>query len=604
MIRKYTISVFSITLVLLLFIIGVFCAMEIRNANRVLADDTESVCRLTSERINSTSIGPGDMAFNNYLSRVAGATGNSIFVYDTDGTRIYGTRVQKDIITENEISAISENGTTSFRRENSYYRTDWIYSGTILDSGELLIVSRSAETFSTLIGFRAVPLVLTAAFIAGIITLSVYFVYKRVRKPVQAMSDVLVSFIEGNLNARIPETDAIDKEDVSSFNQILSRLHDKVFRQTAHNQALNTVMNGMNTGLLAVDSELRILIVTPTAKRLLGITGNVENMHISQALSDAILEHVLKDAMAQDGMYTNSVAIRNTVGRGKKPLKLYVTAMKRNDKLMGAVAMIEDITEIRRMEQMQTDFVSNVSHELRTPMTMIRGYVETLQMLAGAEEIDHVRFDKYSNIIISETDRLTNLVTDMLSISKMDSGDKNAKVECLDINDIIGSVCEGLQKHAHSKNVTLTAHLSSVPCYIMGDSDRTRQMGINLVENAIKYNKEEGGTVDVTVRRNGADVEFITSDTGIGIPEDSIDRLFERFFRVDKAHSRAIGGTGLGLSLVKQIVDSLNGRIGVQSKFGEGTEFTVTLPGVSDEDAEKWFAEAEQKDANAEKTEV
>lgn len=597
MIRRLTLASFIATFILLLLLLFFYSDSLVKNVNKTVAADTENICRLSAERVDSSAFAIGDITLNNYLSRVAGSTGYALFVYSPDGTRLYGTRIQNDQFTSEEIRQITQDGFTSLRKNHAIYQTEWFYAAAVLADGNILIAAHAAETFSSVIGIKSVLYVMLAAFTAGLLALSVYYCYRRIRLPMESMITVLTEFTEGDFNARIAQNTAVDPEDNAQFNQVLSRLQDRVFRQSAHNQALSAVMNSMNTGLIAVNNELRILIITPTAKRLLGITGKVESMHISQALSDALLEHVFNDAMAQEGMYTNSVAVRNTVGRSKRPLKLYVTAMKHDDKVTGAVAMIEDITEQRRMEQVQTDFVSNVSHELRTPMTMIRGYVETLQMLAGMDTIDHARFDKYSNIILSEIDRLTNLVTDMLSISKMDSGDKNAKIECLDINDIIGSVCEGLQKHANSKNVKLTAHLSKKPCFIMGDSDRTRQMGINLVENAIKYNKEEGGSVDVTVKVSGTDVLFVVSDTGIGIPEDSIDRLFERFYRVDKAHSRAIGGTGLGLALVKQIVESLNGTITVASKYGEGTEFTVTLPAVSEEEAEKWFAEAEKEAA-------
>jgi two-component system phosphate regulon sensor histidine kinase PhoR len=257
--------------------------------------------------------------------------------------------------------------------------------------------------------------------------------------------------------------------------------------------------------------------------------------------------------------------------------------MRQEDQVVGALAIVEDITELRRLEQVRTDFAANVSHELKTPLTSSRGFVETLQ--AGA--IDNPEMaHKFLNIIMMETERLTRLINDILSISKLESGDDEVAIERIRLDKKAQDVCDMLSIHAQEKQVTVNCATGNSPVYIMGNPDRVEQLLINLTENAIKYN-EPGGSVTVQVFANDKEANVTISDTGIGIAEENLPRLFERFYRVDKGRSRQMGGTGLGLAIVKHIVRSMDGEIEVHSKLGEGTEFLVTLPLAPKENSEQ-----------------
>ena len=186
-------------------------------------------------------------------------------------------------------------------------------------------------------------------------------------------------------------------------------------------------------------------------------------------------------------------------------------------------------------------------------------------------------FEKAVRIILSEADRLTRLINDILSISKLESGDDEVSIERLRLDKMAYDVADMLAIHAGEKEVSINCHMNSEPVYIMGNSDRVEQILVNLTENAIKYNRP-GGSVTVQVFSNGEAANIAISDTGIGIAEENLPRLFERFYRVDKGRSRQMGGTGLGLAIVKHIVRSMDGEIEVHSKLGEGTEFLITLP--------------------------
>ncbi|MDO4866287.1 MAG: ATP-binding protein [Clostridia bacterium] len=401
-------------------------------------------------------------------------------------------------------------------------------------------------------------------------------------KRVNAVMQALDSFSDGNFDARIEGFPEHDQQAVE-YNAIIARIQDRIFSQKNRNHVLSSVMSQMQNGIIAVDENMRVIFITSVAKKLLGIVGNPEYKYVSDVSKDVKLDAVFTEAMRQGGVYTNEVAARTAVGRGHRPLRLYVSPMRQDDKVVGALAIVEDITELRRLEQVRTDFAANVSHELKTPLTSIRGFVETLQ--AGAIDKPEMAH-KFLNIIQMETERLTRLINDILSISKLESGSDEVATERIRLDKKAYDVCEMLSIHAKEKEVTINYRMNTDPVYIIGNPDRVEQLLINLTENAIKYNKP-GGSVTVQVFANDQEANVTISDTGIGIAEENLPRLFERFYRVDKGRSRQMGGTGLGLAIVKHIVRSMNGEIEVQSKLGEGTEFLITLPLAPKENPDK-----------------
>ena len=500
--------------------------------------------------------------------------------YQADGTLVHATNRLVDL-TDEDIAYASPEGTQVYSREISGNQASCaIYQ---FEDGAFLHIAKEASTGLDMLLQNRVML----AFAAIAIVLVAYIIYiirgiDREQKMIHRTMRTLDDFSDGKFDARIEPLKG-SMQDVQEYNAIIARIQDRVFKQKRQNHALSVVMNQMQNGIIAVDQELNVMLVTPVAKKLLGIVGNPEGRFVSETSKDVRLEDVFNEAMRQGGVYTNEVAARTTVGRGHRPLRLYVSPMRNEGQIVGALAIVEDITEIRRLEQMRTDFAANVSHELKTPLTSIRGFVETLQ--AGA--IDNPPMaHKFLKIIMSETERLTRLINDILSISKLESGDDDVTTERLNLNKMTRDVVEILAIHAEEKQVTVNCNMSNEPVSIIGNNDRVKQLLINLVENAIKYNKQ-GGSVNVQIFSNGKEANIIVSDTGIGIPEEALPRVFERFYRVDKGRSRQMGGTGLGLAIVKHIVRSMGGEIEVHSKFGEGTEFLITLPLAAPEDPKK-----------------
>jgi len=242
--------------------------------------------------------------------------------------------------------------------------------------------------------------------------------------------------------------------------------------------------------------------------------------------------------------------------------------------LNGVVAVMHDISHIRKLEKIRTEFVDNVSHELKTPVTAIKGFTETL--LDGAMyQQDTCR--EFIEIIDNETARISRLIHDLLDLSKIESKQMQIKTNPVDINEIVRDTAAKLGGQIDSSGLELKLSLPGKPVITKANSDMIDQELINLIDNAIKYTHTDG-RIEIEVSEDDQNAVIRVRDNGIGIPARDLDRIFERFYRVDKTRSRAMGGTGLGLSIVKHIVDLHGGTVGVQSTPGVGSEFFFTLP--------------------------
>ncbi len=503
-------------------------------------------------------------------------------LYGADGSLIWVNDQRSQMLPERGLDSVNSGRIKTYTRDdaegksiiNAIYRFE--------DGAYLLLSAQEVTAASVAANKQGIIVILIMLLLAVAVFIMVWLAMTSKEYLVNHVMRTLDQFSDGNFDVRI---DPIPGKDdmVKEYNAIIGRIQSRIFQQRSRNHALSVVMTQIQNGIIAVDQDLRVILVTPVAKKLLGIVGNPEGMQVRESSKDVDLDEVFMEAMQQRGVYTNDVAARTAVGRGHRPLRLYVSPMRNDGKVVGALAMVEDITELRRLEQVRTDFAANVSHELKTPLTSIRGFVETLE--AGA--IDNPPMaHKFLRIIMLETERLTRLINDILSISKLESGDTEVAIERIRLDKMAYDVTDMLTIHAGEKEVTINAHMNEKPTYIMGNPDRVEQMLINLVENAIKYNRP-GGSVTVQVFSNDKEANVTISDTGIGIAEEHLPRMFERFYRVDKGRSRQMGGTGLGLAIVKHIVRSMNGEIEVHSKLGEGTEFLITLPLAPKEDPAK-----------------
>lgn len=494
--------------------------------------------------------------------------------FSKDGASLYDNRPGREHMTAQETELLAQAQEEGVIRYQSEADGSLCVLSAFAD-GSCLRMSRPGVTAFTVFKERLLIYTLIVVGVCALVFAMVYLYDMRRRSVIRQVTDVLTDFSDGRYDARVQQQHGNDlREETERLNDVIEQIEQRVFRQRSRDHAISVIMNQMQSGIIVVDARMHILLVTPVARKLTGIAPNSEGVAVSEACKNVNLEGVFGEAMRREGVYTNEVAARTAVGRGHRPLRFYVSPMRQDGKVVGALAMVEDITELRRLEQVRTDFVANVSHELKTPLTSIKGFVETL--LDGAINNPPMA-EKFLKIIMLEAERLTRLINDILSISKLESGMNDVPTERVQLDKMAFEVADMLRIHAEEKQVTINAHRNKKPVYIIGNPDHVEQMLINLIENAIKYNKP-GGSVTVHVFGNDREANVTISDTGIGIPEEHLPRLFERFYRVDKGRSRSMGGTGLGLAIVKHIVRGMNGEIEVHSKFGEGTEFLVTLP--------------------------
>ncbi len=257
-----------------------------------------------------------------------------------------------------------------------------------------------------------------------------------------------------------------------------------------------------------------------------------------------------------------------------KFLKINFASFNNNDTIDGVVVVIHDVTKQQELELSRREFVANVSHELRTPLTTIKSYTETLLDTPVGRDTE----EKFLSVIESEADRMTRIVKDLLTLSQLDStSNMPMGDEKINVTELLEKIVQNISINAENKNQTLTYKPISGTPEITGSRDRLEQVIINIISNAIKYTPE-GGNIEVYSGALYNDVYIKVIDNGIGIPEENIPHIFERFYRVDKARSRETGGTGLGLSIAKQIIETFGGNIKITSEYNKGTEVIISIP--------------------------
>ena len=575
--RRIAFRVTCVCLVCCIAFMALYTYATLNQLTRSATDDLLRICRMSAMYLDNAAFSPSEE--KPALKQLADELGAEITVLDADGAVLADTQIaasvnaqtDKELIAAYDPAIGEGTATRNFRGDNLIYAACYME-----ETGYVMRLWREAPGVMTVIGDLSMRLLLIAVIMTVICVLLVQATVAPAEQLIASIRSVLFGFAEGRFDERVAfKGNAKYAHWVNEVNEAARRIEERLLHQNRRTQAMSAVMNQSQSGMIAVDDQMRIILITSRAKQLLGIKGNCDGVPLAEASKDVNLEPVFQEAMRQEGVYTNEVAVRSgTTGRGHTPLRLYASMLKQDEKTMGAVAMVEDITELRRMEQVRTDFAANVSHELKTPLTSIKGFVETL--MEGAIENPPMA-KKFLRIIMMEADRLTRLINDILSITKMESGQAEVSNERIQLDQMAADIADMLSIHAGEKNVTVTCNQPDEAMYVWGNPDRVEQLLINLVENAIKYN-QPGGSVHVSVYGAGENVQLLVSDTGIGIAEEHLPRLFERFYRVDKGRSRSMGGTGLGLAIVKHIASSMGGMIEVHSKLGEGTEFLVTLP--------------------------
>ena len=351
----------------------------------------------------------------------------------------------------------------------------------------------------------------------------------------------------------------------------LMRIADKIDETAVQKRQIETILLKMTDGVIAFDIKGKVLHMNPAAKKMLSISDKMTSF-------EEIFKKLNIEINLEKIMYLeNWTSYDQNVKINDKVLNMMFVPFKDDfKKPEGVIAVIQDITEQVNLDNMRKDFVANVSHELKTPITSIIGYAETLQGMEDSEE----EKNRFLNVIISEANRMSILVSDLLTLSKYET-DEIIKKEEFDLTEVVKNVYENLKLEANKKKQNIECFVTANVPNVYADRFGIERVIINILNNSIKYTPENGSIkVYVGFVYNDAYIKVI--DTGIGIPEEDLNRIFERFYRVDKARSRESGGTGLGLSIAKEILDRNNCTINIKSIVDRGTEVVIKIPTVQE----------------------
>ena len=395
-----------------------------------------------------------------------------------------------------------------------------------------------------------------------------FLLSKTITTPIERITEGAKSIAEGNFDQDlgVQSSDEIG-ELTRSFNYMARRLKSTVGEVQGERDKLNTLFLHMSDGVAAFTTDGRLIHMNPAAESLLGVRME-DDLGFDEMFAD--LDMPNSDETAMRTFLTSEIT------RFGRVLSVTLAPYGALDGEGGVIAVIHDITEQRRLDDARREFVANVSHELRTPLTNIRSYTETLLDAAGDIPLDTEK--QFLGVISSESERMARIVTDLLTLSKLDYGRMELRMTRFSLADMLHNVANAMKLTAEDSGHELAVDTPDGLPQIVGDRERIEQVVVNILSNAVKYTPSGGHIRLSACAVPGNRVRITVEDDGVGIPAADVPRLFERFYRVDKARSRAAGGTGLGLAIAKEIVEQHEGKIALASEYGKGTTVTITLP--------------------------
>ena len=518
---------------------------------------------------------------------IATATGSRLTVLDANGTVIVDTR-QAPASMDNHLSrpeiqqALGE-GVGLAERFSGTLGVDLLYVALpVTSEGRVVGYCRTSlplvEIDSRTARLRGI--VLGGACIAALIGVLLAFAYaRRVTAPLRLMTTAVEATTRGELTrVDVPlEDDEIGRLG-QAFNTMAAELHDRMQTITANHNKLLAILSSMDEGVVAVDRDDRVVHMNAVAGELLGqVPEQCLGQLIWELTRDGDISRALAHARESGESTRVEVHLRSGTSPEERVLQLNASPLTDAEgERSGAVVVVNDLTELRRLEGIRRDFVANVSHELKTPLAAIRAMIE---MLVDAPDLSEEKQRDFHQRVLRQTERLTTLVQDLLTLARIEDQPPPASNSVVDLRDCVALARTRFLPQAEQQGLRLETRVPDVRVPIAADEEDLRQILDNLLDNAIKYTAR-GGHVEVLLQlsEDGTSAQLEIVDSGVGIEPRHLDRIFERFYRVDKARSRELGGTGLGLAIVKHLALSLGGTVDVESAPGRGTRFSVELP--------------------------
>lgn len=382
---------------------------------------------------------------------------------------------------------------------------------------------------------------------------------KILTKPLAGLKKATDEIAQGNFNAKIPESTIKEIKELSkNFENMALNIRELVREIEKERNELRTIIESMREALVVTDRKGKI-ILTNSSFRELAKTENLTQRYFWEVLRSVELKDIFEK-------------ITNSQSPEKKEIKIGNNFYLLSSAILSEeiIFVLAEITSVKQLEKTKKELITNISHELKTPLTAIKGFIETLE-----ESINDPRSLEFINIIKRQTERLINILKDVLTLSRLEESTLKLNIEKVELNSLVNNVLKLFEKRIKDKNLKVEFSPEET-IEINADRDLLEQLFLNLIENAINYT--EKGKIGISMEKTDSKLKIEVFDTGIGIPQEHIPRIFERFYVVDKSRSKETGGTGLGLSIVKHIVLLHNGDIKVESKIGEGSKFIITLP--------------------------
>ncbi|UXR77443.1 MULTISPECIES: HAMP domain-containing sensor histidine kinase [unclassified Staphylococcus] len=407
----------------------------------------------------------------------------------------------------------------------------------------------------------------------GFIYFIVRYIHRTYIKPINEVSYAASLLSEGNYHIRIPESNVKEtKELYHAINVLARRLEKLNHAQKMQRNRLLTTLENIPSAILMIDKKGEVVVANKTYIDMFHNGENVEQRHYEDVLDSNLKKLIVEGFKVEKGIYQQIELHLNDIHQKFFDAACVPILTRKKKRLQGMVIVLHDITALKKLENLRKDFVANVSHELRTPITSIKGFAETL--IDGAKN-DSDSLEMFLDIILKESNRIQSLVEDLLNLSKIEQNPTLEKHR-IDLSQVARDGLSMIQPIADAKQITLVDKIAP-HIYAMADEDKLTQVIVNLMTNAVNYSpKNKRVTLRVYNETQQHVIEVI--DEGIGIHQNEKYRIFERFYRVDKARSRDSGGTGLGLSITKHIVEAYQGKIEVESEEGNGSMFRVVLP--------------------------
>ena len=464
-----------------------------------------------------------------------------------------------------EISQALTDGAGSFSRYSTTLKEDMLYVALPLsENGKTVGIVRLSvllKDLHSLLAMLLKEILKSALIIIGICLLGAFIFLKSLIRPIKKLNIAFQKVASGNFETKVflKRNDEV-KQLADSFNLMTDQIKTLFGEVSFQKDNLNSIFSSIQEGFSVLDDKGRIILSNESFTKIIQNNGANGKMYW-EVIRDVTFEELVKTVRENKRNQSEELEV------GGKVYLCSATFVALREQI---VIVFSDITEAKNMEKIKKDFVVNVSHELRTPLTAIKGFAETLEDEAG----ENVK--NYAGVIKRNTDRLINIVQDLLLLSELEEKGSKLESEEVDLKHLVDNVIRIFKSRLAEKGLDFHLKVEDGLPVIKGDAFKLEQMFINLLDNAIKYT--EKGTIVVALKRKVETVEIIVEDTGIGIPQEHLARIFERFYVVDKSHSKKLGGTGLGLSIVKHIVLAHKGTIDVKSSLSKGTIFTVRLP--------------------------